>query len=83
MTFAFTVTDQKAVGNLVRRLREDRHTSIEAVSQATGYSIEALSDVEAGRLSRISEASLYRIGDSLDAELIDQLIEAGLLPCPV
>jgi len=59
---------QQAVGDLVRRLRDERGLSLRALATATGFSPSFLSQLENGQVSP-SIASMERIANTLGVTL--------------
>jgi transcriptional regulator with XRE-family HTH domain len=60
----------KAIGGRVRELRLERELTAEKLAYENGISKGTISDLESG-LARPSVATLKRIADGLDVELLD------------
>ena len=63
-----TVVDPHVIGDLVRRLRSDRHISVRAFAAETGFSASFISQLENGQVAP-SLGSLHKIAETLGVTL--------------
>lgn len=70
-----------AVGEYLKKVRDERKLSLKAVKERTGISDSALSHIESGKTEAPSPEHLKKLAAEYQIELIDLFLKAGYLDC--